>query len=541
MSFIRLSLCAIFTWLALGTAIWAQTSEEEVSLASETETQLVESLPEKGVIDASENLRPALVLDDPAIQEALEAREQADKALIDAVRAQRNRLETIIPGPENIEVSDEGAMSFAPADLKALGQKLLNKVLAWLSSIPFLAQLGAIILAYFLAPIIASLSKNRIFLFKSQPLEEAKLKPARDVLYRARALLRPIYLVGLLALFAFILKNIPMAGQDWLVKLVQGLAVVFLLFSAIKEFAPNDLVRKAATWTLIPVALLMVFGYFDEFKDLLNGTELMAMGGTPITLMTVLLLLIFGGLFFKLGNVLNSRGQDAIRAQDSLDVTTKEVVAKLFQIVLFALVFILVLGAAKVPLSGLVVIFSALSLGVGLGLQPIAANFVSGLIILFDRSVKVGDFVMMEDEKFGRVKAINMRSTTVATADGKDIIVPNTSFTEGAYENWTHDSPLQRYEVNFNVSYSTNLDALVPLIRDAVLEHPDVLGEPDLPSVEFRAFGDSAINMCVEFWCLGVDDGPNKFTSDVGFIVWRTLKANKIEVPFPQRVIKTMN
>lgn len=542
MSLLRLFLCTIFTWIILGTIAFAQTDETQLPPTNEADIQAVDQVPaEITTIEAPQKLSPPLLLDDPAIKDALEARDLADKALIEAIRAQQKRIQVEGEITEVMESSDEGLLNIAPSDLKALGHKLLAKILAWLSSIPFLAQVGAIVLAYFLAPFIASLTKKRIFLFKTKPLEGVKLKPARDIVYRARALLRPIYLVGLLALFAVILKSIPMAGQDWLVKLIQGLAVVFLLFSAIKEFAPNDLVRKAATWILIPLALMIVFGYFDEFQGVLNSTELMAMGGTPITLMTVFLLLIFGGVFFKLGNILNSRGQDVIRSQETLDVTTKEVVAKLFQIVLFAVVFILVLGAAKVPLSGLVVIFSALSLGVGLGLQPIAANFVSGLIILFDRSVKVGDFVMMEDEKFGRVKAINMRSTTVATADGKDIIVPNTSFTEGAYENWTHDSPLQRYEVDFGVAYNTDLDALVPLIRDAVLEHPDVLGEPDLPSVEFRAFGDSSINMCVEFWCLGVDDGPNKFTSDVGFIVWRTLKANKIEIPFPQRVVTTLN
>lgn len=542
MSLLRLFLCTIFTWIILGTIAFAQTDETQLPPTNEADIQAVDQVPaEITTIEAPQELSPPLLLDDPAIKDALEARDLADKALIEAIRAQQKRIQVEGEITEVMESSDEGLLNIAPSDLKALGHKLLAKILAWLSSIPFLAQVGAIVLAYFLAPFIASLTKKRIFLFKTKPLEGVKLKPARDIVYRARALLRPIYLVGLLALFAVILKSIPMAGQDWLVKLIQGLAVVFLLFSAIKEFAPNDLVRKAATWILIPLALMIVFGYFDEFQGVLNSTELMAMGGTPITLMTVFLLLIFGGVFFKLGNILNSRGQDVIRSQETLDVTTKEVVAKLFQIVLFAVVFILVLGAAKVPLSGLVVIFSALSLGVGLGLQPIAANFVSGLIILFDRSVKVGDFVMMEDEKFGRVKAINMRSTTVATADGKDIIVPNTSFTEGAYENWTHDSPLQRYEVDFGVAYNTDLDALVPLIRDAVLEHPDVLGEPDLPSVEFRAFGDSSINMCVEFWCLGVDDGPNKFTSDVGFIVWRTLKANKIEIPFPQRVVTTLN
>lgn len=536
-------------FIALGfLPVFAQTTEETVPPAqttqseeqSELESAEVNATTSFDVTTASE-AAPKFNLNDPALSEALAAREAAEQAIVEAVlKAQEKSTEDSLKDVAVTEEADAKASLLDPINLKDLGQKLLNKIIAWLTSVPFLAQVGVIILAYFLAPIIAGMSKKRIFLFNKNPSDDVKLKPIRDILYRARALLRPIFLVGLLALFALILKNVPLAGQDWLVKLVQGLAVVFLLFSAIKEFAPNDLIRKAATWILIPIALLMVFGYFDDFKNILNSTELMAMGGTPITLMTVILLVIFGGLFFKLGNVLNSRGQDVIRSQETLDVTTREVVAKLFQIVLFALVFIMVLGAAKVPLSGLVVIFSALSLGVGLGLQPIAANFVSGMIILFDRSVKVGDFVMMEDEKFGRVKAINMRSTTVATADGKDIIVPNTSFTEGAYENWTHDSPLQRYEVDFSVAYDTDLDALVPIIRDAILEHPDVLAEPDLPSVEFRSFGDNGVNMCVEFWCEGVDDGPNKFTSDAGFIVWRTLKANNIEIPFPQRVIKTL-
>ncbi len=329
-------------------------------------------------------------------------------------------------------------------------------------------------------------------------------------------------------------------GQDWLVKLAQGLAVVFLLYRVIKTFVSNPLFQKLATWIVIPLAVLAVFGYYDNLMAVLNGTTLMKMGDTPITIMTLVRLGIFGALFFYLGNISNTKGQSAIRSQEGLDAGVREIVAKLFQILLFIILFVLILSFAGIPLSGLVVIFSAVGLGIGFGLQPIAANFISGLIILFDRSVKVGDFIMTESEQFGRVKAINMRSTTVATADGKDIIVPNTSFTESAYENWTHDSPLQRYEVDFGVAYDTDLDALVPLIRDAVLEHPDVLGEPDLPSVEFRTFGASSINMCVEFWCEGVDDGPNKFTSDVGFIIWRTLKANNIEIPFPQRVVRNI-
>jgi small-conductance mechanosensitive channel len=415
-------------------------------------------------------------------------------------------------------------------------QAWLDQIWVWLQSPPFLAQLAAIAVAIIIAPLLARILRKQIPVFRAAPAADATVFKARQVVFRVGQFLRAIILVGLLALAATALRGMAGFGEDWLVKIAQGLATVFVVYRAITVLLADPLYRKVATYTLVPLALVFVLGYWDEFTAFLGNTTLVPMGGSPITALTLAKLLVFGSLFFWLGSLGNKRGQTAIRAQESLDSGVREILAKLFQIILFVFIAFLVVNTAGIPTSGLVVVFSALSLGIGLGLQPIAANFVSGLIILLDRSVKVGDFVMIEGGIFGRIKAINMRSTTVATADGKDIIVPNSDFTENSYENWTHDSPLQRYEVDFGVSYDTDLDALVPLIRDAVLAHPDVLGEPDLPSVEFRAFGDSSIDMCVEFWCEGVDDGPNKFCSDIGFIIWRTLKANNIEIPFPQRV-----
>lgn len=531
--------CSLTLICLFGASAFAQTNPEPASedpvpateqLAPETDA------PETVDIETS----PTIDLSDPALIEALDAREKADRAIAEAVKAQQA---LISPNSVSSEATTPKKPSLIPTsmeDAQALGKKVLDKVIGWLTSISFLAQLGAIILAVFLSPILAGSVRKRVFLFRDEPQKDAKLKIVRDYIYKSRDFLRAVFLVALLALFAVILKAVPVAGQDWLVKLAQGGAVVFLLYRAIKTFLPHPLIQKLALWIIIPLAVLMVFGFYDNLIDALKGTTLMTMGETPITAMTMVRLAIFGSIFFYLGNFSNAKGQNAIRSQESLDAGVREIAAKLFQIALFIIMFVLILSSAGIPLSGLVVIFSAVGLGIGFGLQPIAANFISGLIILFDRSVKVGDFVNMEGDQFGRVKAINMRSTTVATADGKDIIVPNTSFTENAYENWTHDSPLQRYEVDFSVAYDTDLDALVPLVRDAVLEHEDVLAEPDLPSVEFRTFGDNGINMCVEFWCMGVDDGPNKFTSDVGFIIWRTLKAHKIEIPFPQRVIKTL-
>jgi small-conductance mechanosensitive channel len=512
---------------------------EETQVGAANASATPNSLPSSKAAQSPEP--SSFDLNDPAIQEAIKAKELADQALVDAVLNARSEAAAQAETAQQSPAAPKKP-SLIPTntqDAKALGKKVLDKIISWLTSPSFLAQIGAIALVWFLAPILTRVTRKRLFLFRDPPSETAKMRVARDYIYRSREFLRAVWQVTLLALFAVILKAVPALGQDWLVKIAQGLAVVFLLYSVIKTFVTNDLIQKLATGILIPLALLMVFGLFDDLTTWLSEFKI-GQGENAISAMTVVLLIIFGAIFFKIATYSNAKGQDAIRSQESLDVTTREVVAKIFQILLFGAATIMAFTAAGISLSGLVVIFSALSLGIGLGLQPIAANFVSGLIILFDRSVKVGDFVMMEGDNFGRVKAINMRSTTVATADGKDIIVPNTSFTEGAYENWTHDSPLQRYEVDFYVGYDTDLDALVPLIRDAILEHPDMLGEPDLPSVEFRKFDASAIHMCVEFWCLGVDDGPNKFTSDAGFIIWRTLKDNGIKVPYPQRTV-TLN
>ena len=423
------------------------------------------------------------------------------------------------------------------AEFQALLNDWGQQILAWAQSPSFLAQVGAVVAAIILAPLIARIIRKRVFLFSAAPAEDVKYLPVRRIIFTAGGFLRALMVVILLAVFAAILKSIGSLGQDWLVKLAQSLATVFLIYRAIKTFISDPLMRKILVWTLIPLGLIVSLGYLDELTGFLEGAVVFKMGDAPISLMSLIKLGLFGSLFFWLGGISNKRGQAAIRSQESLDVGVREIVAKIFQILLFIILTVLVMGAADIPLSGLVMIFSAVALGIGFGLQPIAANFVSGLIILFDRSVRVGDFVVLPDGQEGFVEAINMRNTVVETTDGKDIMVPNTKFTEEAYENWTHKDPRQRYEVYFTVGYQTDVDQLEDILIPEILKHPSVLREPEMPDLELRNFGENGIEFAIEFWCEGIDDGPNKFTSDLNFIVWRTLRDNKIEMPLPQRIV----
>ncbi len=423
-------------------------------------------------------------------------------------------------------------------ELQSLLVSWFEQILTWAQSPAFLAQIAAIVISFIVAPILAGALRKRVPLFRTAPKPEDKFFRARNLIFQTRTFLRAMCFVALLAVSAAILRATPLLGHDWLVKVIQSLAVIFVLFKAIKQFAPNPLVRKLANWVLLPTALLVVFGYFDRFLQQLESLEVVP--SMDINALTLVKLVIFGAIFFWLGGISNHKGQTAIRKQESLDVSTREVVAKLFQIVLFAVLFVLLLSVAGIPLSGLVVIFSALTLGIGLGLQPVAANFVSGLIILFDRSVQVGDFIELPDGQQGYVEAINMRSTTVETTDGKDIMVPNTKFIEEAYQNWTHKDPRQRYEVYFSVAYDTDIDRLEDILIPAVSAHPQVLQEPEVPDLELREFGDFGIKFAIEFWADGIDDGENKFTSDLNFIVWRTLKKHGIAMPLPQQEIRIL-
>lgn len=529
--------------ILMGTLVWSPDSfgQETETEVPEVQTEQVETEPAAPLAIKSD-----LSEENTRLLELAKQKIEADRAYYKAL-SENSTSEvgaTEIPNESgNLDASEETTpeKSFLdPENLKAMALEWWEKILGWLKSPSFLAMVGAIVLCYFLAPLIARQLRRRLFFFRDEPAEGAKLKVVRGYVFRAGNFLRAAVFVVLLAFAAMILKAIPSLGMDWLVKIVQGIAIVFLLYKAIKEFIPNDLIRKLATWIMIPLALITVMGGLPELITRLETTPVIPMGETPITAMTLIRLAIFGALFFWLGNMGNARGQTAIRSQEGMDIATREIVAKLFQMILFVIVVILVMSFAGIPLSGLVMIMSAIGLGIGLGLQPIAANFVSGMIILFDRSVRQGDFVVLPDGQEGYVEAINMRSTTVETTDGKDIMVPNTTFIENTYENWTHTDPAQRYEVYFKVPYDTDIDRLEDILIPVIEAYPKVLMEPEEPDLELREFGEYGIHFAIEFWVSGIDDGENKFTSDLNYIVWRTLRDAGIRMPIPVREVKNL-
>ena len=437
----------------------------------------------------------------------------------------------------------EAASGFQASDIldkvKDAALKIWAQIVEWLTSPAFLVMVAAVILGYFLARLVAKNLRKRVDFFREEP-KSGKLLRAKKIGWQLRDLIFPAALITIYAIASPALKGVPMLGQDWLVKMAQGLAVVFLLYTAIKRFVKHPIVQKLVIWIAIPMAVLKVFGWYEGFQKFLMEDAVLELGNIKIPAWSIMNLLIFGGILFWIGRVSNNKGKEVIHKQESIDAGTRELFAKIFEMMIFAALLILLMGIAGIPMTSLMVLGAPLMLGIGFGMQGIVANFISGMILLLDRSLRVGDFVKLPDGQEGYVQTLNMRSATVETTDGKDIMVPNMKFIEEAYENWTHSDPRQRYEVYFSVAYNTDIDTLEGIVIPAVSKHPKVLQEPEKPDLELREFGESGIKFAVEFWADGIDDGENKFTSDLNFIVWRILKKNGIEMPLPQREVRML-
>ena len=415
---------------------------------------------------------------------------------------------------------------------------LFTKLTEWLSSPQFYAQVGAILACVALAWFLARALKKRVAWFAEPPQENERFFRARQYLHAASDLLFPALIYVLLGIAAEAVQ--AAVGANWLVLIARGISVIFLLYSAINRFITNPMLRTAAIWIGIPVATLQVFGWLDETIAFLDSVSFQA-GNIRISLYFLIKAALAGGFFFWLGSISNRQGQTVIRSQEALDRPTKELFAKLFQILLFGVLFVLLLQVLGLDLTALAIFGGALGVGLGFGLQQIASNFISGIILLVERTLTVGDYIELSDGRAGTMKELNMRSATLETFDGKEIMVPNETFITDVFVNWTRDDPRQRYEIEFSVAYDTDIDRVPDLIVEAVSKHPGVLQKPEKPDCELRGFGDSGINFAVEFWIEGVDDGRNRISSDLLFIVWRTLRDNDISIPFPQREIRILD
>ena len=331
----------------------------------------------------------------------------------------------------------------------------------------------------------------------------------------------------------------------WLMRAALIITCLIILNRVISQTVKSAFAANLLKWIATPLLCLHMIGGLEQTIAALESVSFNT-GNVSISLYGVMRLILFGLVIFWMGRASSQAGQKAIRKQKNIDTRTKEVSAKLFEISVFLISAYLLTQVMGVNLTTLAVFSGAIGVGIGIGLQSIASNFISGLIILLDRSLSLGDYIEFDDGKLGVVREMNLRSTTLETFDGKDIVVPNERFITQTFVNWTHKDTKQRYRVDFTVAYDSDLHKLVELIKNAVSAHPQVFSGEDVPieeqpDCEIDSFGDSGVSMFVEFWMEGIDDGKNRVGGDLLLTIFDTLRDNGFTIPFPQREVRVLD
>ena len=316
------------------------------------------------------------------------------------------------------------------------------------------------------------------------------------------------------------------------------------LFLAIRSFArdmlTDPLLKLLGKFVLIPVGALYALGLLDMVSARLEAT-VVPLGNLSFNLLWLIQFFVVGGVIFWLGRWSNDQSSGFINKQEEMRPATRQLASKATEIAIFGAAFLILMNIMGISLTSLAVLGGAVGVGLGFGLQKIASNFISGVILLLEGQATVGDYVELDGGEAGTIVKTTARSMILETYDGRWIVVPNEDFITTRVVNYSDQGSANRYEADFSVSYDTDINLVPALVEAAVSKHPEVLDDPFPPDCELRGFGESGINFAVEFWVNGIDDGQNKYTSDVLFIIWNTLKEKDIKIPYPHRVVEFKN
>jgi small-conductance mechanosensitive channel len=268
-----------------------------------------------------------------------------------------------------------------------------------------------------------------------------------------------------------------------------------------------------------------------EYRLLHLGDVEVTVGGVIAAVLTLLVVLVVSRLVRR---ALDRYGRQHLRT----DAATLYTVSRIVHYLLLAIGVVIALELIGLSVGKFTVFAGALGIGLGFGLQAIFNNFVSGLILLFDKSLKIGDFVELEEGTRGTVQAINIRATRITTNDNIDILVPNSEFVSGRVTNWTHRSTERRLRVPFTVAYGVDKELVKKAALEAAAKVPftQSMEGPQAPQVWLVGFGDSGVEFVLAVW-LG-DQAARRNAAIQAAYLWEldtALKAHGIEIPFPQR------
>jgi len=350
-------------------------------------------------------------------------------------------------------------------------------------------------------------------------------------------LLLPLTILALLGLALGISE--PVDNETDVLRIAQRLAAVWLIYRLlVKLFTINFRAEPAQFWidkVIKPLAwligLLSAFGLLDTVLQWGFTIESL---GWRITIGSVLVASIIVAVFLSLSRWVSASLAHSVLPQAGMEPPVTYTIGRVAAYIVVAIGALVAMSSLGIELTTLTVVAGGLSVGLAFGLQEIFNNFVSGFILLFERSLEPGDVVQINDNE-GTVQKIGIRSTSIKTRDNIELIVPNSRFLTEIVTNLTHNEVVVRTGIDVGVTYNASPREVEQALLEAAGQDKNILPRP-APAVLFQGFGDSSLDFTLYVWTDKAFDIP-LLTSNLRYRIWDELEKREIEIPFPQRDI----
>jgi small-conductance mechanosensitive channel len=320
------------------------------------------------------------------------------------------------------------------------------------------------------------------------------------------------------------------------VPLMLSLAIIRLAIYLLRKIFPPSPALKAWENTLALVIWLVValhlLGWLEPLIQAMDSISVTT-GESRISLWSILKLIASIALFLIVALWLAALIENQLQKSAYLSRSLQVGLAKTARLVLITLAFLFALNTIGIDLTALAVFGGALGVGLGFGLQRIASNFISGFILLFDRSIRPGDVISV-GESFGWVSALKARYVVVKDRDGVERLIPNENIITSEVTNWSYTDRNVRIKLPIQISYNDDPEQALALMEEAANKCERILHEPP-PAARLLEFGDNGISLELRVWVSDPEEGIGNIRSEINLNIWRSFKEHNITIPFPQR------
>ena len=392
-----------------------------------------------------------------------------------------------------------------------------------------------------LAIVAALLLVARLVDWRIEPRLEARVRaiesPNHKVLRLVIVLLRRLdwaIFVVLAAIAVLLMRAFGWPGSDFVVVTVLLLAlawVVLGLLSQLIRSRPLGKLLAIGVWTYVA---LVILGLADDAALLLDAAAF-SIGSFRVSPLLIFKMIVFVGLLLWVAIGLGNFVDRQLQAAEDLTPSLRVLLGKVLKIVLIVTATLVGLSGLGIDLTVFAVFSGAIGVGLGFGLQKVVSNFISGIIILMDRSIKPGDTISL-GETFGWIRELRARFVSVVTRDGREYLIPNEDFITHEVINWSFSDALVRLDVEFGVSYDSDPHQVTALAIEAAARCPRVFAGKK-PVCWLTGFGDSSLDFVLRFWIDDPREGLTNIRGVVLLALWDAFKENGIRIPYPHRAV----